>query len=385
MLALAFASFFAFGVALVIVGVNQAGLAADLRLDLAASGMLAASLSLGIGCGVLASGPLVDRSPRQPLFVASSLAAALALASVGAEMGFPRALACLGALGFALGCYETLLNTVVAERYREGAARPLTLVHSGATLGAVLGAPAIAWIAASAHWVTSFRASAAMFGALGLAALALRFEAPRAAEEAPGRPARRIGLSLAPFAGVAACYVGVETAVTLFATPYARESLGLPAERGVASISGFWLGLLAGRLLFLAWRGPVDARLLVAAGLAAALVLGGGVAAQLRALELLLFASGLCLGLVFPVFVALTALRFPHAPGTATGIVTGAGAAGGFLAPSLTGLLGDARGVRAAFFSLAAWCLVLAACAAFAHGRRAPPQGAEAVSFSRQS
>jgi MFS family permease len=384
-LALAFASFFAFGVALVIVGANQAALAADLQLDLAASGMLAASLSLGIGIGVLVSGPLVDRAARRPLFVAASAAAALALAGVGAGMGFPRALACLGALGFALGFYETLLNTVVAERYGARAARPLTFVHTGATLGAVLGAPAIAWIAARTHWAASFRASAAVFIGLGIAALALRFESHRAPAPADGgrRPVGRIHLAIAPYAGVAACYVGVETAVTLFATPYASTALGLAPGRGVASISGFWLGLLAGRLLFLLWRGPVDARLLVGAGLGAALVLGAGVAAEVRALELVVGGAGLLLGLVFPVFVALTALRFPEARGTATGVVTGAGAAGGFVAPWLAGLLGDSRGIELAFGSLALWCLALALCAAFA--LRAPAQGAEARSFSRQS
>jgi MFS family permease len=385
-LALSFASFFAFGVALVIVGTNQADLAADLRLDLAESGLLGASLSLGIGAGVLLSGPLVDRGPRRPLFLGASAAAAVALSAVSDNAGLTGALVCLATLGFALGFYETLLNTVVAERYREAAARPLTLVHTGATLGAVLGAPALAWIAARAGWVAGFRASAAMFVALGAVGLAFSFERPRA-EGAPasGKPVvGRVGLGIAPFAGVAACYVGVETALTLFATPYAESALGIGGERGVAGISAFWLGLLVGRLAFLAWRGPVDARLLVAAGLAAALALGAGVAAQLRALEALLFATGLCLGLVFPVFVLLAALRFPDARGTATGIVTGAGAAGGFVAPWLTGLLGDARGVRAAFLSLAVWCLILAACAALALGRRRP-QGAAAVSFSRQS
>jgi fucose permease len=372
-LALAFVSFFVFGVALVIVGANQADLAAALRLDLAASGMLAASLSLGIGAGVLASGPLVDRARRKPLFVGASLGAALSLAGVSAEMGFPRALACLAALGFCLGFYETLLNTVVAERYLERAARPLTLVHTGATLGAVLGAPAIAWIAARAHWVASFRASAVAYVMLGLASLALRFDAPAAPRSAaPGARGRGVTLAIAPFAGVAACYVGVETAVTIFATPYARDGLGVAPERGVAAISTFWLGLLGGRLLFLLWRGPVDARLLAAAGAAAALVLGAGVALEVRALELVVGAAGLALGLVFPVFVALTAQRFPEARGTATGIVTGAGAAGGFVVPWLTGVIGDARGVDDAFLSLAGWCAALVGCALWGLRARDP-------------
>jgi fucose permease len=372
-LALGFVAFCAFGVALVIVGANQADLSRALGLDLAASGMLAASLSLGIGAGVLVSGPLVDRVRRRPLFVGASAGAALALGAVSAEMGFSRALACLAALGFALGFYETLLNTLVAERYRERAARPLTFVHSGATLGAVLGAPAIAWLAATSHWVASFRASAAAFALLGLAGLALRFQAPsRAATGRPESGAGGVSAAIWPYAGVAACYVGVETAVTLFATPYARDALGLPAERGVAAISAFWLGLLAGRLLFLLWRGPVDARLLLGAGLASAALLAAGVAAELRALELLVGGLGLLLGLVFPVFVALTALRFPAARGTATGIVTGAGAAGGFVVPWLAGVVGDARGVADAFLSLAGWCLVLAGCALFALRLRAP-------------
>jgi fucose permease len=379
-LALAFAAFFAFGVALVIVGANQTALAGALQLDLAASGMLAASLSLGIGAGVLASGPLVDRARRGPLFVGASLGCALAAAGIGAGASFARVLACLAALGFCLGFYETLLNTVVAERHGERAARPLTLVHVGATLGAVLGAPAIAWIAARADWVASFRASAAGFVALALAGLAFSFETPtsrrpRAGDEQGGRVTRAI----APFAGVAACYVGVETAVTLFATPYARDGLGIAPERGVAAISGFWLGLLGGRLLFLLWRGPIDARLLVGAGAAAAAVLGLGVAAHLSALEGVVALTGLMLGLVFPVFVALTALRFPGARGTATGIVTGAGAAGGFVVPWLTGALGDALGVGAAFLSLAGWCALLAGCALWALRARSTR------SLSRQS
>lgn len=359
-LALGFATFVAFGVVLVIVGANQVDLATDLDLDLAASGMLAASLSLGIGAGVLLSGPLVDRVPRRPLFLAASAGATAALLAVSAEMSFARALVCLAALGFWLGLYETLVNTVIAERHRERAARPLTFVHIGATLGAMLGAPAIGWLSARAGWPASFHASAAAFALLGLAGVAPRFDAVRETRLAEPTAAARGWPRLLPYAGVALCYVGVETAITLFAAPYARTALGLAPERGVAAISAFWLGLLGGRLGFLFWRGPLDARLLVCAGVAAAVLLGGGIALDLGPLELQVGAVGLMLGLVFPVFVALTALEFPAARGTATGIVTGAGAAGGFAVPWVSGAIGDRFGVEAAFLSLAGWCLALA-------------------------
>jgi fucose permease len=385
-LALAFAAFLLFGVALVIVGANQAPLAAALGLDLAGSGLLASSLSLGIGAGVLSTGPLVDRARRRPLFVAAALGAAAALAAVGPGAGFARALGALLAVGVCLGAFETILNTAIAERYGERSARPLTFVHSGATLGAVLGAPLLAEITARADFAASFRATAATFAALAVAALAVDLERRRApptagAARSPQRPLSR---AMVPFAAVAACYVGVETALTLFAPPYARDALGLPPERGVRAISAFWLGLLLGRAGFLLHRGPVDARLLVGAGVASTAVLAAGVALGVRALEVWVGLVGLVLGLVFPVFVMLTALRFPHAPGTATGLVTGAGAAGGFALPWVTGALGDAAGVRAAVASLAAWCLALALAAALARrGERA--QRACASTFSAPS
>lgn len=382
MLALAFASFVAFGVALVLVGANQAALASALGLDLARSGLLVSSLSLGIGAGVLVTGPLADRAPRRPLFVAASLACAACLAGVGPGAGFARVLACLFGLGVGLGGYETILNTAVAERHGARAARPLTLVHAGATVGAVAGAPLAALVAARAGWAASFHAAAVGFALLGVAGCAVRLGAAPAPGSAPGAtPRAAFSLALAPYAAVAACYVGVETAVTLFASPYARDALALAPARGVRAISAFWLGLLAGRLLFLLHRGPVDARLLAAAGLAATAVLAGGAALGTAALELWVGLVGLLLGLVFPVFVALTALRFPGARGTATGLVTGAGAAGGFAVPWVTGALGDAVGVRAAFASLALWCLALAGAAALARrAERAQRDPARALS-----
>jgi len=79
-------------------------------------------------------------------------------------------------------------------------------------------------------------------------------------------------------------------------------------KRGVDAISALWLGLLVGRLAFLGWRGPVDARVLVLCGTAAAVLLGGGVALDLHGVEWVVGATGVALGPVFPVMIALTAI-----------------------------------------------------------------------------
>jgi MFS family permease len=55
-LPLCFSAFLAFGAVLVLLGANQASLAAELGLDLAQSGLLASALALGLGAGVVIAG-----------------------------------------------------------------------------------------------------------------------------------------------------------------------------------------------------------------------------------------------------------------------------------------------------------------------------------------
>jgi len=357
---------------LVLVGASQAELARDLHLDLAESGLLASLLALGLGAGVLAAGPLVDRLPRRPLFVAATLLVASGLATVDRSMGFARAGAHLVGVGVGLGVYETLLNAAVGELYGARAARPLLFVHAAATLGAMLGAPLAGWLTAYSDWTTAFRALGLAHLPLAAAALRTAFPPPLHATERthagllpPGALAR-----LAPFAAIAFAYVGVETALTVLALPYASAALGLPHARGLAAISAFWAGLLAGRLVVLPLRGAIDARHLAAAGGAGALVLAAGVASGTRAVELVFAATGLCLGLVFPVMVALTGESAGTARATAIGLVVSAGALGGFLLPWLHGALGDVAGPGLAVGSLAAWCAVASGAARRIRGRR---------------
>jgi fucose permease len=287
-------------------------------------------------------------------------------------MGFERLLVQLVLVGFALGLYDTLVSAVVAERFRERAMRPMSAVHSAATLGAMLGPPLAAWLAAGGGWAASFHAAGFAHLALGAAGLVIALPAPdRNTESGAGTAAPRrpvFSPALLPFALAGFAYVGIESALTVFAVPYAIEGHRLPIARGLASISGFWMGLLAGRLIPLALPFAPDARWIAAAGAAgaAALLFGGLVPAP----ELVFGSAGLALGCVYPLAIALAAQRFPEARGTATGFTAGAGALGGFAVPWLHGALGDRFGVRVAVGSLALWSLMLGGAALLA--RRGP-------------
>jgi fucose permease len=99
---------------------------------------------------------------------------------------------------------------------------------------------------------------------------------------------------------------------------------------------------------------------LIGCGVLGTGILIGAALSGWPAIELVYFASGIALGGVFPMLISLTAQRFPHARGTATGFAVGVGSIGGFVVPWLTGTLGDAAGIVIAFGSLALWPALIA-------------------------
>lgn len=376
-LALAMLAFAVFGGVLVLVGASQAELAKTLDLDLAASGFLAALLSLGIGLGVVVMGPLADRVASRPLFVAAASLGALGLWGAAVWPVHAVVLASLVAGGAGAGAYETLLNTVVPQSDPRRAAPRLALVHAAATGGAVLGAALLGGLAAEQGFPAAFAVTGGALAVVALAGLVAPFpSSPHASPRGVRRgqaPEAEPLTPVLPFAAVSFAYVGFETALTIFAVPYAR-GLGLPVARGVAAISAFWFGLLVSRLLFALLGRRATPRLLALQGAAAGAVVAGGALLRIQSIELWAGALGLVLGVVFPLLVAFTSERVQAHRGSATGLVVGAGSLGGFAVPWCTGVLGDALGARCAVGSLALWCALVAVAAWYAARPREPLQ-----------
>jgi len=369
LLPLGSAAFLLFGVVLVVLGACHDGLVRSLELDHSGFGLLGAALSAGIGFGVLAAGPLVDRYPRRPLFLASTLIVAAALGTVEAHMSLARAVAHVSLMGLGAGIFDTLLNAVTVERWREGAVRPMAWLHAMVPVGGI----ATPWLVSQAggadEWLSFFHGVGIAF--LALSAWVACVPMPSPANHAGGHV--RIGAAplLRPaflaLSCVALAYIGIEASLTLFAVPYATLGLDLSEAHGQRAISALWLGILAGRLLLMLPRRGLDARAIGVSGLLAAALLGGGTALGIRHVELLMAATGLALSAVFPLMIALAGQLVPEAPGRAVGLVAGVGSLGGFLLPPLIGAIADASDVRLAIGSLAAWCLLTAAAGAFAH------------------
>lgn len=372
MLAFCAAAHFLLGVLLVLLGATQAEMARELGLDLAQSGLLVAFLMLGLGVGVIAGGPLYDRCPRRPAFVGAMLLVGASLLCAVPGMRFPLWLLLVAAAGLGAGAYETLFIGVVTERYAKRSVRALAAIHACVTAGAVTGPALVEWIATRFHWSASFGALGA--GHVALAVAALIAPLPTRAQRSPTRAAESadtlLSVAFLPFAVMLFAYIGVEASLTIFAVPYATDALSLDAQRGRAAISALWLGMMLARIALAALHGAGGARLLVVAGCTAAALLAAAAISGWSSVELFYLAAGASIGAIFPLVVALTAQRFPHARGTSAGLAIGIGSIGGFAVPSLTGALGDAMGVTAAVGSLAIWPALIAGVAALRRGAR---------------
>jgi fucose permease len=185
--------------------------------------------------------------------------------------------------------------------------------------------------------------------------------------------------AIIPFIVVTFAYLAVETALSVFAIPYANDGLSLEVVRGQTAISTLWIGLLAGRLGALALRGNLDARILIGAGILSCAVITIGAVTGTDQIEILYFCVGFSLGPVFPVTIALAGQRFPKSIGLVVGLSTGVGSIACFIAPWLTGEIGDRSGIVVAISWLAVWAVLVAlGGAAIRRGRAHAP--AERVS-----
>jgi fucose permease len=324
------AAFLLFGVLLVVLGACHSGLSDSLELDHTAFGLLGSALSAGIATGVLIAGPLVDRYPRRPLFLGSTLIVAAAMGSVEPHMSFARAL----------------------------------MVPVGAMVTPWL----VSQTGGAAEWIDFFRLIGVAFLALSVwvACVSLPAPAHQPAEHVRSPVAAFVRPAFLALCVVALAYIGIEAALTLFAVPYATDGLGLGEAHGQRAISAVWLGILIGRFLLMLPSRAVDARVLIGSGLLGAVLIAAGVSLAVTPIELVMGACGLALSGVFPLMIALAGQLVPEAPGKAVALVAGLGSIGGFVLPPLTGAIADELGISTAMASLALWCALIAVAGAVA-------------------
>jgi len=375
---LSVASFLGFGALLVLYGANASELIVALDLDYADLGLLGSMLSLGLGLGIVSAGPIIDRAPRRPLYLAAVASVVFSAFAIGPGTSHAAMLALTFTLGYGAGFYETVLNALIVETFGEQAPRRLIFVHAAATAAASATPMLFAWGRefVAIPWYDTFRiAGLAHVALFAMGALVQMPGPPRHARPDAGREAESTGqgaddrVALAAICVATFAYVGVEAAVSLFVADHTTSTLGLDASRAARAISTFWGGLLVGRLAIGLSPRPIGAGTTAVLACGAVLTLAAFGEGVLASPELAMGLCGLFLGGVFPVMIGLAGLTLPSGRGLAVGLAGGLGSLGGFVIPWVTGRIASGLTLGAALVSLAAWLVALVLAAAFVSRR----------------
>ncbi len=338
------------GIVLTTLGAVLPSIIQRLGLDRTEAGSLLSLMSLGILTGSVVFGPVVDRRGYKGL-----LAVAVLLIALGLEgIAFAPSIAALAAsafiTGFGGGVVNGATNALVADI--SGERRAAGLAYLGVFFG--VGAFGVPLLLGLLHERLSDAGVVAGIGTLVALVpayyAAIHFPEPKQPQGFPLRQAS--GLLRDPtlvLLGVILFFEsGMEITVGGWTATYANQELALPSQRALYLLSLYWLGMTGARLA-LGWlltRVSTVTVLLSSLGIAfagALVLIGARTAASAGAGTLL---AGAGFAAVFPVILGYVGDRYEQLSGTAFGVVLVMALMGGTALPYVTGVLGDAFGLR---------------------------------------
>jgi fucose permease len=339
-----------FGVTLTTLGSVLPPLIARYGLDKADAGSLMALMSLGILAGSLVFGPVVDRHGYRPVLMTGAVGVGLGLAAI-AVAPTARVLApAILLFGLAGGLLNGATNALVADITPEGRGSGLALLGVFFGLGA-FGVPLL--LGTLLEWL-SYPAIVGGLAALVLVPLAdfAMVELPPP-KQAQGFPLRRAGALLGDAVLLLVGLMlflqsGMEIPLGGWSALYVREVLGLSEERSILTLSLFWVGMMAARLVLsgiLRSRPPAKVfPAFLAAAMAGAGLLLAVPTPMAAGLGLFLLGAGLSAG--FPILLGFLGGRYRDLTGTAFSAVFVMALIGGSTLSYVTGVLGTRFGLR---------------------------------------
>jgi fucose permease len=361
---LAYAAFVFIGVSLGAGGVLLLAQMNDYGVDRATIGITFFTGSAGFVLGSLSNGLLIRRLGVRISLAVGGGAYALASLGLAARPPFAAFVAVQLLTGYGTGVLESVLTTYLATL--PNATTLLNRLHAFFGVGALIGPSFAAWMTGFAPW-TVVALVLALAGVPLVAGFLAAYPRARPAEpgsksvehgteggDSPGSAGHLAAVLRDPVvlcgAAMLLVYVGLELGVGNWGFSYLVQARGLGRALAGYSVSGFWLGLTAGRFLI----SPVASRVgLSAGGMMYACLAGiiataalGWLSPAAAATSAALVALGFFLGPVFPTTMAIAPrLTTPELAPTAIGVLNAGSAIGGAGLPWVAGAIAQATGI----------------------------------------
>jgi MFS family permease len=325
-------------------------LRAELHFSYGVLGVYSALWAAGAALAGVSFAPVARRLPRSALLWSSAAGATAGAGLFTAARTIALTMSGVVLLGFAGTTLLTCIQAVLSDRHGEQRDRALTEANVGAAGCAVL-APVLLGLfqATPLGWRAAFGLPAvALFGLY----LRYRHQPLPLAPAAPpcGRQAR-LSLSCWLLAAMVAVGIAVEFCPVYFGAE-ALTGIGLRTAQAAIAMSGFYFGILVGRVggAFLTRRAGRTLPLLYASlAVTAAGFLLFWLAGQPVLAVTGLFLCGLGVANLYPLSLALTLAAAPGKGDTANARTQLLGGIFVIVAPYLLGSLADQLGLHAAF------------------------------------
>jgi MFS family permease len=332
---------YAFGPALAL-------LRAELHFSYTLVGVYSALWSAGAVVTGFGFARLARRLPRATLLWSSAAVTTAGAGLFAAARTVPLTMLGAAVLGVAGTTLLTCAQAVMSDRHGERRDRALTEANVGAAGCAVL-APLLLGLFQDtpAGWRVALAPPALL-----LAGLYLRYRRQPLPAATPRRPgAGRLPLACWLLAGMTAAGIAVEFCPVYFGAEL-LTSTGLRAAQAATAMSGFYLGILAGRVAG-AWLTRRAGRTVPVLWASLAVTAAGFVLFWLASLPVPaiagLFVCGLGLANLYPLSLSLTLAAAPGHGDAANARTQLLGGVIVIVAPYLLGSLADHLGLRAAF------------------------------------
>jgi fucose permease len=309
----------------------------------AQSGTIAAAQSVGLICGSLVTGPVIDRTGAKAGIVCGLVLMAAALSFLPSAQTYVPILAAMSLLGLGGGVISTGTNTMAAVIGGKHRASMLNLLNVFFGLGG-LATPALGAVLSPAALCRSI----VLLATATFAFLVLTPVAPTSAH-ARGGGIRERGMLLRPLflllCVFLSLYVSAEVGVWNWLATY-LTSMGMRQSTSLHVLSfGFATGIITGRLVatkLLIHFEPARVTLVCAGAMAiftsAVLLASGPLLASIA-----VFCAGLAMAPVYPTTLGMIGGAFPRGTATAIGIAVTMGWVGVALSSTLIGGIAGAN------------------------------------------
>jgi len=320
-----------------------------LRVDLIREGDLLLLLYAGIFVCTVLVGPLLDRFGHKLILVTSSVLVFGGLVNLAAAHSFLTAGISCCLLGLGGGGLNTSNNALVSDIFGERRGQMLNILGVFFGLGALL-TPLVAASLTELFTVPHLILSAACLAAFSTAGYGLlRFPPAREGHSFSLRAALKIArhpLALA-LALLLFCETGNEASIGGWVSTYIG-AVGAPVRTATQILAGYWVGLLAARVLAAPLLRRVQKPVVVfASGVGS--VIGCGLllsARQIWVLAVAVVIIGLSYACIFPTTLAIAGDQYQRFAGTLFGFLFSVALVGGMIFPWAIGHLSERLGMR---------------------------------------